>query len=466
VYDALGTKLSKTVKTGTTTNYVQDDRMVPIANRKLSAKKALNNEGTVQSIAQQGVFLIYNSPSGLNRKIEATYHSEDDQMVSIANRKSSAKKALDKEETATNWIAAYTILQTKIIMISRALRPTGSQLLVIYNTTNNEILQENHYYAFDDRAVSSARRKFSATKALNSEGNATNWIASAYFSWMYNDASKDNAYMYNSKEYNADHGLKWSDYGARWYDAAIGRWTMVDPMSEKTSTWSGYNYVENNPMSKFDPTGMYSESNTNFDLATGAAKRISGGDAELTKDKNGAWVEKSSGNSNAQSSGDPIVKATDKNKSNISKVSWGETSGLYPTKTMNPSEKEKYNPKQWDAEKLKQLLAARAGIQLVSTRNSTFHTGSPNLKDVIQKVLASYHLTDNFPNVDPAIKDDEVNYFYLSNSTTKIHGDNQINTSFYKAELVKTYGPFYNNGGGDINRGESYIHFFKAVKIK
>ena len=32
---------------------------------------------------------------------------------------------------------------------------------------------------------------------------------------------KDNNYLYNYKELNADHDLKWYDYGARFYDV---RW--------------------------------------------------------------------------------------------------------------------------------------------------------------------------------------------------------------------------------------------------
>lgn len=74
--------------------------------------------------------------------------------------------------------------------------------------------------------------------------------------WMINDAAKDNPYQYNGKELNLDHGLNWSDYGARWYDACVGRWSCVDPMAEVNPDWNPYRYGFNNPLTYTDPTGM------------------------------------------------------------------------------------------------------------------------------------------------------------------------------------------------------------------
>jgi len=78
--------------------------------------------------------------------------------------------------------------------------------------------------------------------------------------WMINDAAKDNPYQYNGKELNLDHGLNWSDYGARWYDACLGRWSSVDPLASKYLGWSPYNYVTNNPIVKIDIAGSYAVS--------------------------------------------------------------------------------------------------------------------------------------------------------------------------------------------------------------
>ncbi len=74
----------------------------------------------------------------------------------------------------------------------------GNGIVDVTSGTDNEVLQENHYYPF----------------GLAMSGP-----------WM-NDAAIDTKYQYNGKEMNDDFGLGWNDYGARWYDASVGRWCV------------------------------------------------------------------------------------------------------------------------------------------------------------------------------------------------------------------------------------------------
>ena len=94
----------------------------------------------------------------------------------------------------------------------------------------SEVTQENHYYAF----------------GMNME----------FGGWANTPSVTDNLHQYNGKELNTDFGLNWNDYGARFYDPAIARWNVIDPMAEKMRSYSPYNYGYSNPIRFIDPTGM------------------------------------------------------------------------------------------------------------------------------------------------------------------------------------------------------------------
>jgi RHS repeat-associated protein len=92
----------------------------------------------------------------------------------------------------------------------------------------NEVIQENQYYPF----------------GLTLPGL-----------WINDGAAADNLYQYNGKELNGDFGLNLTDYGARWYDASVGRWWAVDSLAYKYPDHSTYNYTLNNPIRYIDSDG-------------------------------------------------------------------------------------------------------------------------------------------------------------------------------------------------------------------
>jgi len=64
-----------------------------------------------------------------------------------------------------------------------------------------------------------------------------------------------NQYLYNGKEFHDDNDEGLYNYGFRFYDPAIARFTSVDPRAEKYFALTPYAYVANNPLSFIDPRG-------------------------------------------------------------------------------------------------------------------------------------------------------------------------------------------------------------------
>ena len=62
-------------------------------------------------------------------------------------------------------------------------------------------------------------------------------------------------YKYNGKELDRKNGLEWYDYGARHYDAALGRFMAVDSLATKHFSISPYVYCINNPVRFIDIDG-------------------------------------------------------------------------------------------------------------------------------------------------------------------------------------------------------------------
>jgi RHS repeat-associated protein len=69
-------------------------------------------------------------------------------------------------------------------------------------------------------------------------------------------APSQNEYLYNGKMMQDEMGLGWLDYGARFYDAVIGRFFVPDPLTEWHFNTTPYHYCFNNPINLFDEFGL------------------------------------------------------------------------------------------------------------------------------------------------------------------------------------------------------------------
>ncbi|RQO42324.1 hypothetical protein DBR39_00155 [Chryseobacterium sp. KBW03] len=117
---------------------------------------------------------------------------------------------------------------------------------------------KNHcIYQYKDH-LGNARISF----ARNSAGALEITDANDYYPFGMNHLKTGNAffgnasyknYKYNGKELQ-ETGMY--DYGARFYMPDLGRWGVVDPLAEKMTRHSPYNYAFNNPIRFIDPDGM------------------------------------------------------------------------------------------------------------------------------------------------------------------------------------------------------------------
>jgi len=114
-----------------------------------------------------------------------------------------------------------------------------------------KILEESHYYPFGlkHQGYTAEQRTF------RFDASVSDIILTPVDPFL-GDSFK---YGFGGKERQEELGLDWQDFGARNYDAALGRWMNIDPLAEDFASWTPYHYVHNNPINMIDPTGMSAE---------------------------------------------------------------------------------------------------------------------------------------------------------------------------------------------------------------
>ena len=93
----------------------------------------------------------------------------------------------------------------------------------------------------------------------------------------------------------------------------------------------------------------------------------------------------------------------------------------------------------------------------------TVNQRAPDNSNQLEMLLGAWTLKENLPDIDPVVlKNPNVKYFFLSPDPKARHSglDYQNNN----ITIVKTLGPFYNTGSGDVPIGPTYIIFYSATK--
>ena len=102
-------------------------------------------------------------------------------------------------------------------------------------------------------------------------------------------------YKYNGKEMQEELNLNTYAYGWRDYDPAIGRWNVIDQLSEKYHTTSPYAFVQNNPIINREIDGRYFDDKKSARQANKIEKRAEKQANKLDKQAN--KIDKNGGDS-------------------------------------------------------------------------------------------------------------------------------------------------------------------------
>ena len=134
--------------------------------------------------------------------------------------------------------------------------------VVLQNGAVKLLRTEGGYVSFPDKVFHYHITDHQGNVRLVVNGNGIVVEANHFypFGGLAYSSSNVQPYKYNGKEW--DDKTKWYDYGARHYDAALGRFTTMDPLGEVNYSSGSYTYCLNNPIKYIDPTGCLESTHT------------------------------------------------------------------------------------------------------------------------------------------------------------------------------------------------------------
>ena len=169
---------------------------------------------------------------------------------------------------------------------------------VIYeNGVQKLLLTEEGYVTLDDNKYHYYLKDHQGNNrvVINQSGAVEETNHYYPFGGVFAGSNSVQPYKYNGKELDAKKGLNWYDYGARHYDAALGRFHTNDRFAEKYYSMSPYQYGANNPIRNIDvngdsiiiapnPNGLMDQIRLTFGFDTKYQAQVKADLAQLRKD--------------------------------------------------------------------------------------------------------------------------------------------------------------------------------------
>ncbi|NJL76905.1 MAG: hypothetical protein HC892_19680, partial [Saprospiraceae bacterium] len=219
VYDAVGNKLSKTVRQ---TNLVVNDN--PIANGTYQAN-VITAAGTVAA-GSEVTFIASDSVV-----LKAGFVGKPNFIAKTGNNEGETRhyvggiEYFNGEMEAIYHEAGRVVFENSLPVYEYVLTDHLGNTRVVFKNLGGvaSVVQESEYYPFG--------MEFE-------EG-----------------ASGDYNYTYNGKESQTELGLKWLDFGARCLMVDNARWMQVDPSAERYYALNTFVALSNNPLLFIDPDG-------------------------------------------------------------------------------------------------------------------------------------------------------------------------------------------------------------------
>ncbi|MEO6729798.1 MAG: RHS repeat-associated core domain-containing protein, partial [Ferruginibacter sp.] len=188
----------------------------------------------------------------------------------VENLLNSQAPASGAPKAYLNWILldekTFTSVANGFVPIPVITDTMSKQLLQVNNGNDVSITKNGYLYVyvsneskgnvyFDDIRIEHKRGAMLEETHYYPFGLTMIGISSKAAGKLSNDL-KYNRKEEQTKEFSDGSGLEEYDYGARHYNAQIGRWQVIDPLAEKYFSETGYNYVLNNPVNFIDKDGM------------------------------------------------------------------------------------------------------------------------------------------------------------------------------------------------------------------